>query len=382
MADATASDPRRTPLHAEHVGLGATFTPFGGWEMPLRYGGELAEHRAVREAAGLFDLSHMGELRATGPDAGRFLNTALVGDLAGVGVGRAKYTLLVDDDGGIVDDLIGYRLADDEFLLVPNAGNAAAVAEALRERAGGLDVELADETSTTALIAVQGPAAEGVVAGLAADRAAVEGMRYYRAAPATVAGIDVLLARTGYTGEDGFELYAPAERAVELWRALLAAGEAAGLAPAGLAARDSLRLEAGMPLHGNELGRDVNPYEAGLGGVVALGKPEPFVGRDALERLAEAGPARVLVGLVGAGRRAARAGYAVHAAGADAEAAAIGAVTSGMPSPTLGHPVALAFVAPEHAEPGTAVEVDLRGRREPFEVVDPPFYRRPKRRAD
>ena len=232
--------------------------------MPLRYASELAEHRAVREAAGLFDLSHMGELRVSGTGTGEFLNTALVGDLAAVEPGRAKYTLLVNADGGIIDDLIGYRLGDDEYLVVPNAGNAAtAVADALGERAEGFDVAIADETASTALLAVQGPAAATIVAGLADDPAVVDGMRYYRAAPAVVAGAPVLLARTGYTGEDGFELYAPNERAVELWEALVAAGEPHGLVPAGLAARDSLRLEAGMPLYGNELSLDVNPFEAG-----------------------------------------------------------------------------------------------------------------------
>ena len=362
----------RSPLHAEHEALGASFTGFGGWEMPLRYENELAEHRAVRAAAGVFDLSHMGELRVEGPDAAAFCNTAFVGDLAGAAVGRAKYTLLVDERGGIIDDLIGYRLADDRWLLVPNAANTPAVLAELRARAAGFDVELVDETAATGLVAVQGPRAEAIVAGLAADRAVVEGMRYYRAAPATVAGIDVLLARTGYTGEDGFELYAPAERTAELWRALLAADEA--LVPAGLAARDSLRIEAGMPLYCSELSRDIDPYQAGLGGVVSLTKPERFVGREALEAIADAGPSRRLVGLASTGRRAPRKGYAVH----DPGGREVGVVTSGQPSPTLGHPIAMAFVEPALAEPGTALEVDLRGKREAVEVVPLPFYRRPR----
>ncbi|UOQ56148.1 glycine cleavage system aminomethyltransferase GcvT [Leucobacter allii] len=372
------SDPRRTALGAEHDALGATLTDFGGWEMPLRYGSELAEHRAVREAAGLFDLSHMGELRVTGADAAVFLNSALVGDLARVAVGRAKYSLICAEDGGIIDDLIVYRLGDAEFLVVPNAGNAGTVAAALAERADGFEVRVADETAETSLIAVQGPASAAILDGLLPeqDREAVAGLRYYAAAQLAVAGVPVLLARTGYTGEDGFELYVPNARAAELWRALLAAGGPQGLVPAGLAARDSLRLEAGMPLYGHELSLELTPFDAGLAPVVSFAKPERFVGRDALERRRDAPPGLTLVGLRGEGRRAGREGYAVHAAGSGVEAAAIGRITSGQPSPTLGAPIALAYLDPASAEPGTRVEVDLRGKREPFIVVPLPFYRR------
>ncbi|WP_017791829.1 glycine cleavage system aminomethyltransferase GcvT [Leucobacter salsicius] len=367
------SDPKRTPLYAEHDALGASFTDFGGWDMPLKYGSELAEHRAVRGAAGLFDLSHMGEIRVTGPDAAAFLNTALVGNLGVIAVGRAKYSVICNPDGGIIDDLISYRLAEDEYLVVPNAGNAPAVFAEFEARAEGFDVTLVDETLTTALVAVQGPASAEILLTLVdeADRDAVRDMKYYAAAPARVLGADALIARTGYTGEDGFEVYVPNDRAAELWRALLEAGESHGLIPAGLAARDSLRLEAGMPLYGNELGLDTTPFEAGLGGIVSFKKTEQFVGREALEALREQGPARVLVGLSGAGRRAGRGGYAVSVNGEP-----VGAITSGQPSPTLGYPIALAYVAPEHAAVGTAVEVDLRGKAEPFEVVALPFYKR------
>ncbi|MBK0422585.1 glycine cleavage system aminomethyltransferase GcvT [Leucobacter sp. CSA2] len=376
MTDTTAgsaTEPRRTALHDEHERLGASFTDFGGWDMPLKYGSELAEHRAVREAAGLFDLSHMGELRVRGPQAAEFLNTALVGDLGRIAVGRAKYSLICAEDGGIIDDLISYRLAEDEYLVVPNAGNAGVVAEEFAARAGGLDVEITDETAATSLIAVQGPRSAEILSGLVPEeqRGLVADMKYYAAAPAQVAGLQVLLARTGYTGEDGFELYVPNAHAAELWAALLAAGEPFGLIPAGLAARDSLRLEAGMPLYGNELSRETNPFEVGLGPIVSFAKPQDFVGREALERLKEAGPKRVLVGLVGTGRRAGRSGYPVLAGDQP-----IGVVTSGQPSPTLGYPIALASIAPEFAEPGTSVAVDLRGKSEPFEVVATPFYRR------
>ncbi|WP_449282207.1 glycine cleavage system aminomethyltransferase GcvT [Leucobacter sp.] len=403
--------PKRTALYEEHAELGASFTDFGGWDMPLKYGSELAEHRAVREAAGLFDLSHMGEVWVSGPDAAIFLNTALVGNLAAVEAGRAKYSLICNADGGIIDDLIVYRVAGTRYLVVPNAGNAETVAGLLAERAAGFDVEVADASAETSLVAVQGPAAERILLDVLDEQhhEAVTGLRYYAwtavtveapgaaadgtasvdgdggAIAAAVSGgadgtasvdgdggaIDILLARTGYTGEGGFELFIPNDRAAELWKLLLRAGERHGLIPAGLASRDSLRLEAGMPLYGNELSLEVTAFEAGLGAVVSFKKEERFVGRDALEARREAGPSMRLVGLQGAGRRAGRAGYSVLSGGE-----VVGRITSGQPSPTLGYPVAIAYVDPAYAEPGTALEVDLRGKAEPFEVVALPFYRR------
>lgn len=370
---------KRTALAEEHALLGASFTDFGGWDMPLKYGSELAEHRAVREAAGLFDLSHMGEVWVSGPDAAVFLNTALAGNLAVIKVGKAKYSFILAESGGIIDDLIVYRVAETRYLVVPNAGNAPTVAAALAERAAGFDVEVTDASAETSLIAVQGPEAEGIVRGVVADdaqRAAVAELAYYAWVDVTVPvegadPVDVLLARTGYTGEDGFELYIPGDRAAELWRLLLAAGEGSGLTPCGLASRDSLRLEAGMPLYGNELSLETTPFEAGLGPVVSFKKEERFVGRGALEARRDAPRDRVLVGLKSDGRRAGRAGYAVLAGDA-----VVGEITSGLPSPTLGYPVALAYVSPEHAEPGTQLSVDLRGKAMPFEVVALPFYTR------
>ena len=381
---------KHTALHAEHEKLGASFTDFGGWDMPLKYGSELAEHRAVREAAGLFDLSHMGEVWISGADAAAFLNTALVGNLAVVKIGKAKYSLICNEEGGIIDDLIVYRIADTRFLVVPNAGNAPVVAEALAERAEGFDVEVRDASDETSLVAVQGPAAERIVASVVnseAQQATVRELPYYAWAPVLVDAngtvVDVLLARTGYTGEDGFELFVPNEHAAKIWELLLSAGESEGILPCGLASRDSLRLEAGMPLYGNELGVDTNPYEANLGGVVSLKKEERFIGRDTLETVQAEGTERVLVGLKGLGRRAGRAGYAVLASVAgDADAASsgesreIGRVTSGVPSPTLGYPIALAYVERNFAEVGTVVDIDLRGKREPFEVITLPFYKR------
>ena len=366
---------KHTALYTEHQAHGASFTDFGGWQMPLKYRSELEEHHTVRKAAGLFDLSHMGEVLVSGPQAGEFLNYALVSNLAVIAVGKAKYSLICNAEGGVIDDLITYRLADDSFLVVPNASNASVVAEELRNRAEDFDVAVEDQSEATALIAVQGPTAEAVLLGLARpeDAGRIRELKYYAAVEIELADIPVLLARTGYTGEDGFEIFVGNNFAVRLWDAALEAGGDHGLLPCGLAARDSLRLEAGMPLYGNELGLDTNPFEAGLGPVVSVKKTEDFVGRSVLEPLKAVEPTRRLVGLRAAGRRSARAGYDVVVDGAR-----VGTVTSGVPSPTLGYPVALAYLDAEHAALGTEVQVDLRGRPEPFTVIATPFYRRLK----
>ncbi len=374
-----------SPLHDEHVALGATLTPFAGWLMPLRYAGDLAEHQAVRSAAGLFDLSHMGELQVEGPGAAAALDHALVGNLSALAIGRARYTMIVQPDGGVIDDLVVYRLADEVFLVVANASNVTVVREELEERLGAFDATLTDSSAATALIAVQGPRAEEIVISVTAvgNVEAVRELKYYAATNAVVSEIPALVARTGYTGEDGFELFVPAADAPALWRDLLAAGEPHGLVPAGLSARDSLRLEAGMPLYGNELDRTTTPHDAGLGRVVKLdktgpdGQPVPFVGRAALAARGGSAPARVLVGLLAEGKRAPRHGYAV-AAGTAADAPVVGTVTSGAPSPTLGAPIAMAYVTPELSAEGTELAVDVRGRREPVRVVALPFYRRPR----
>ncbi|SEJ14230.1 aminomethyltransferase [Arthrobacter sp. yr096] len=373
-----------TALYEQHKKAGASFTDFGGWQMPLKYESELAEHHAVRKTAGLFDLSHMGEVWVTGPDAAAFLDYALVGKLSAIAVGKAKYSLICNADGGIIDDLITYRRPSpeegvDKYLVVPNAGNAKVVAAALKDRSAGFDVVVEDASAETSLIAVQGPNAEAILLALvpAEQHALVTELKYYAAVEVSINGQDLLLARTGYTGEDGFEIYLPNVDAAGLWEALLDAGDGHGLIPAGLAARDSLRLEAGMPLYGNELSRHVNAYAAGLGPVVSLAKESDFIGRDALTAIKAAGVGSTLgqklVGLKGAGRRAARAHYSVLKDGS-----LIGEVTSGQPSPTLGYPIALAYVDVEHSEPGTIVDVDLRGKAEPFEVVQLPFYKRQK----
>jgi aminomethyltransferase len=381
-----------TALFDEHKTLGASFTDFGGWQMPLKYSSELAEHHAVRKAAGIFDLSHMGEVWVTGPDAAAFLDYALVGKISAVAVGKAKYSLICNEDGGIIDDLIIYRrpaAADaaegstDRFLVVPNAGNAKTVAAALAQRAAGFDVVVDDVSAETSLIAVQGPKAEELLLRLvpAAQHSLVSGLKYYAAVEVTFlvagAGQDLLLARTGYTGEDGFEIFVANDDAAALWQAIIAIADEGELTPAGLASRDSLRLEAGMPLYGNELSLDGDPFTAGLGPVVALSKEGDFVGKAALAAKKEAGAGattgRKLVGLKGLGRRAGRGHYPVLKDGA-----VVGEVTSGQPSPSLGYPVALAYVDVLYTEPGTALDIDLRGKAEPFEVVALPFYKRPK----
>jgi aminomethyltransferase len=369
---------RRTPLAAVHQGLGATMTEFAGWLMPLRYGSETAEHNAVRKAAGLFDLSHMGELMITGDGTAAALDYALVGEASAIKPGRARYTMICAPDGGVIDDLIVYRLADSEYLVVANASNAAVVAAELAERADGQGAEVRDRTADYALIAVQGPRAAAIVASLTSTD--LDQVRYYASYQATVAGSEALLARTGYTGEDGFEIFVGPQDAAPLWQALTEAGRGFGLVPAGLAARDSLRLEAGMPLYGNELGRDVTPYDAGLGRVVKLDKPGDFVGRAALAERAQAAPTRVLVGLAGKTRRVPRHGYSVLWNGEPC-----GTVTSGAPSPTLGRPIAMAYVTAEMAaEARSATDagdgrlaVDIRGSAEPAELVPLPFYKRP-----
>ena len=368
-----------TALYEQHKKAGASFTDFGGWQMPLKYSSELAEHHAVRNAAGLFDLSHMGEVWVSGPDAAAFLDYALAGRLSAVAVGKAKYSLICQRDGGIIDDLISYRRADNKYLVVPNAGNAKVVARALAERAAPFDVAVEDASAETSLIAVQGPNAETILLKLVPteQHALVTELKYYAAVEVEINGQQLLLARTGYTGEDGFEIYASNVEAPALWDALLVAGAGEGLVPAGLACRDSLRLEAGMPLYGNELSRHVNAYAAGLGPVVSLAKESDFVGKEALAAVKAAGVGSTvgqkLVGLKGSGRRAARAHYPVLKDGT-----LVGEVTSGQPSPTLGYPVAMAYVAVEHSAPGTVLDIDLRGKPERFEVVELPFYKRNK----
>jgi aminomethyltransferase len=367
------TDLRTTALHDRHEALGASFTDFGGWLMPVRYTSDLAEHHAVRTAAGLFDISHMAEFEVTGADAGTFLDFALAGAISPMRIGKAKYSLVLAESGGIVDDVIVYRLADDRFLVIANAGNRDAVAAAFADRVEGFGAEVVDSTDEFSLIAVQGPVARAVVEavpGIAEVQPPFADLGYYAWSDGTFEGAPLFIARTGYTGEDGFELLVRNDSAPALWDALLTAGAPLGLVPAGLAARDTLRLEAGMPLYGHELSLDIVPAQAGLGRVVAVDKPD-FVGKTALAAVV-APDAPVLVGLAAEGRRAGRAGYAV----VDGDGAAVGEITSGALSPTLGHPIAMAFVSPAVSTADTPLFIDVRGTRVPATVTALPFYQR------
>ena len=377
MTSTDTNAQRFSPLHQAHIDAGASFTDFAGWQMPVRYSSDLAEHHAVRTTAGLFDLSHMAEIRVSGADAGAYLDYALAGQLSAIALLQAKYSLLLAENGGIIDDVVVYRTAESEYLVVANAGNRFPAVEALQTRAARFDVTVVDESDDTALIAVQGPAALAILAqtvGFAASTDLKE-LRYYRAMTGTFNDVDVFIARTGYTGEDGFELYLPNANAAALWDALLAAGTEAGLVPAGLASRDTLRLEAGMPLYGHELSRTTFPAQAGLGRVVNLAKDTDFIGRAASEEGPSA-EAPVLVGLISTGKRAGRADYRIFRSLDAAEPEGI--ITSGALSPTLGYPIAMAYVPAPLARLGTEVYVDVRGTRIPATVTSLPFYKRRK----
>jgi aminomethyltransferase len=362
---------RRTPLYDVHRSLGARMVPFAGWEMPVQYASIIDEHRTVRTAVGLFDLSHMGELLVSGPDALAFLRYCVISDPGSLAPGQAQYSMLCARDGGVIDDLIIYRIHEG-FLVVCNAANRDADVAHLREllAPGGFNATLEDRSDATGLVAPQGPRAAEVLKSL--TNADVDGLGYYHATTGEVAGIECLIARTGYTGEDGFELFCLASQAVALWEAVRSAGEPFGLKPCGLGSRDTLRLEAGMPLYGNELDRDHNPYEANMGWAVKLEKGE-FVGSAALSRIRERGALRRLVGLVMRENAVARHGYPVRADGDKT-----GVVTSGTASPTLNEKIAMAYVPTEAAAIGGEVEVVVRDRPYRAEQVKLPFYRRPR----
>ncbi len=363
----TAADLRRSPLDKVHRLLHAKMGPFAGWDMPIEYAGTLSEHRAVREAVGVFDLTHLGKVEVRGPGAHDALQHALSGDLDKLGApGAAQYTLCLTERGTIVDDLIVYREADG-YLLVPNAANWPRVAEAVRAsaaQAGRAATQITPRPDVVVL-AVQGPRAPELVGALFPDEAPALG--YMRFAPAAYGGEPVRLARTGYTGERGYEILAPPAVAGQLWHELFDRGAPLGVVPVGLGARDTLRLEMGYPLHGNDISTETDPFEARLGWAVALGKPA-FRGRDALVERKATGPRRLLVGLVSTDRLIPRHGMAVLAG-----ERTVGGVTSGTFSPTLRHGIAMAYVARELVEPGTELEIDVRGRRGGVQVTRPPF---------
>ncbi|MFE0591863.1 glycine cleavage system aminomethyltransferase GcvT [Micromonospora echinospora] len=364
--DATATRPRRSPLHERHTAAGAKFAPFGGWEMPLEYagGGVLKEHTAVREAVGVFDVSHLGKVRVTGPGAARFVNSCLSNDLDRIGPGRAQYTLCCDDaTGGVVDDIIAYLHDDEHVFLIPNAANTAEVTRRLRAAAPP-SVTVTDEHEAYAVLAVQGPRSAELLAALGLPT----GHDYMSFSTATLDGVELTVCRTGYTGELGYELVAPAAHAVAVWDALFGAGTEFGLRACGLAARDTLRTEMGYPLHGQDLSLDITPVQARCGWAVGWTKPA-FWGRDALLAEKAAGPRRTLRGLVAVDRAIPRAGMAAHVGDAT-----VGTVTSGTFSPTLKQGIALALLdTAVNLADGDEVEIDVRGRRARMRVARPPF---------
>ena len=356
-------DLRTTPLHAEHLRLGGRIVPFAGYAMPVQYPtGIVAEHRAVRSGAGVFDVSHMGELVVTGPDALRLIQHVLTNDASVLDVGQAQYTALCREDGGVLDDCLVYRLPG-SYLVVVNASNLAKDREWIRAHAGAFDAEVEDRSDATALLALQGPRARDLLAP--STDVDLDGIGYYRFARGTVAGRPALIARTGYTGEDGFELYLENADAAPVWRSLVEAGAV----PAGLGARDSLRLDVGYALYGNDLDEEHDAIESGLGWVVKLDKGD-FIGRDALVRRKEEGVACRLVGFRLSERGIPRPGYEISVG-----EEVVGSVTSGAHSPSLGCGIGLGYVDGEHAAAGTLVQILIRGKPVAARIERPPFYK-------
>jgi aminomethyltransferase len=355
---------KRTPLYDAHVKAGARMVPFGGWDMPVQYAGIVEEHRTVRSAVGLFDVSHMGEFEVDGPQALPALQSLTTNDVSALDIGQVQYSAMCYPDGGIVDDLTVYRLGAERYMLTVNAGNIDKDWEWVTTHGAG--AHWRNVSAETALIAVQGPKAEALVGALA-DRDVTE-IGYYRFVYGVVGGVRTLISRTGYTGEDGFELYIAATDAARLWSALLEAGRRHGGAPIGLGARDTLRLEMRYALYGNDIDATTNPLEAGLGWIVKPAKGT-FLGRDAIEKVRAAGVARRLVGLEMAERAVARHGYPVVRDGAP-----IGIVTSGSYGPAVDRYIAMAYVAAAHAAVGTEVGVEIRGQAKPARVVKTPFH--------
>jgi aminomethyltransferase len=365
---------KRTPLYECHLEAGGKMVPFAGWEMPVQYSGVIEEHRAVRTAAGLFDVSHMGEVRVRGAGALAFLQGLTPNDVSKLVPGRAHYSGLLTEKATYIDDLLIYRLGEADFLVVVNASNADRDFAWIAERtpaANAADVEVTNVSDDYALLALQGPKALAILAPLASlDAGAI---RYYGFAQGEVAGVPALLSRTGYTGEDGVELYLAPGDAPAVWRRLLAEGAAHGLVPAGLGARDTLRLEAGMALYGHEIDETTTPLEAGLGWVVKLGKGD-FLGREVLAAQQAQGVKRKLVGFEVEGRGIGRQGYPVR----DAAGAQVGAVTSGTFSPTFEKALGMAYVPVGLDAPGTPLTLDVRGKAVAARVVPLPFYSRPR----
>jgi aminomethyltransferase len=368
ISDRSVSPLKRTPLYEQHLALGARLVEFGGWEMPVQYSSISEEHQTVRTRAGLFDVSHMGEFGVAGRNAQTFLQYLVPNDVSRLSTHQALYTQLCLPNGNVIDDLLIYSLAEQRYMLVVNATNIAKDLAWVQAQARRFDdVAVTDESDTTALVALQGPAALAILQELTpVDLATI---RYYHCDVGEVAGIDCIISRTGYTGEDGFELYCASVDVVRLWHALLAAGKPHGLLPAGLGARDTLRLEASYCLYGHELDEQTNPLEARLGWTVKLNSGD-FIGRDALVRVKAQGPRKLLVGVALLERGVPRAGYALYA-----QDQLIGSLTSGAPGLTVQKNIGMGYVEPAYATAGQQVQVDIRGKRVVAQIVALPFYK-------
>ncbi len=365
------SEPRKTPLYDRHVGLGARIVDFAGWWLPVQYHGILEEHRAVREQAGMFDVSHMGEIRVKGPDAFRFLQKLLTNTLTGMKDGGVRYSPLCYPDGGTVDDVLVYRLSAEEYWLVVNASNKDKDLNWIMENASGFSAVVSDESDETAEVALQGPSAAAILGKLAGS--IVTDLGYYEFLPEVItAGVTTLVSRTGYTGEDGFEIYCQARDIEKVWDSLLETGKPYGLQPAGLGCRDTLRFEASMPLYGHELSADISPMEAGLSRFVSFDKGD-FNGRDVLLAQKEQGPKRKLVGFEMMDRGIARAGYPVLKSGER-----IGHVTSGTVAPTVGKNLGMALVRSDIGPVGTEIDIEIREKNVRAQTITRPFYKRGK----
>ncbi len=365
---------KKTPLNQTHIDLGAKMVDFGGWHMPVQYSGLSQEHQAVRTKAGLFDVSHMGEVLVDGAGAELFLNQLVTNNVSRLKIGQAQYTVMCYENGGVVDDLLVYKRDEGRYLLCINAGNIDKDWEWIQSRAkSAKDIKLHHASDEFCQIALQGPLSEKILSGLV--KVPLTDLKYYHFLETEIFGKNTIVSRTGYTGEDGFELYAPASQAVPLWKALMELGKPHGLLPCGLGARDTLRTEMKFPLYGHEITADTNPLEAGLGWVVKLDKPTDFAGKSVLQRVKAAGATRSLVGLKVTERGIARQGYEIL----DEAGQKVGEVTSGTLSPSLGEPIAIGYVKTNFQPVGTKLKVRIRDRLYNAEVVATPFYQRPSK---
>lgn len=370
-----AAQLKRTPLYEQHRALGARLVEFSGWEMPVQYSGILEEHRAVRTRAGLFDVSHMGEFKVEGPDSLAFLQYLVPNDVSRLALHQALYTQLCLPNGNTIDDLLIYHLAENHYMLVVNAGNISKDLEWVQGQARHFQgVTITDQSDTTALLALQGPLAQEILQPL--TEVDLKSIRYYHCLPGVVDGVNCIISRTGYTGEDGFELYCAPVDVVKLWNDLLAAGKPQGVLPAGLGARDTLRLEAGYCLYEHELDENTNPLEARLGWTVRLNKGN-FIGRDALLQVKQQGPKRLLIGVELLERGVPRGGYAIYNLEPDPENdQSIGNLTSGAPGPSVHKNIGMGYVEAAYATVGRQVQIDIRGKRVAAQIVALPFYKR------